>query len=558
MSASCTEHKIRINCLKSLLNPATILVNRSCNIILSEIENVPIFATLHYKTMRKIFTICFVSILGYGAQAQQSDYNLMMELASSINTENLKAHLTILASDSLQGRETGKAGQKMAAEYIVNHFKSIDLEPLPQNSNANPFLQPFDLYKVVSEEMTFSRGSKTFRYPDHFFTLSIPDHPQPKQADVFWAGNATEFIKDEASLKSKTYKGAWILTVIDQAYEKSQKGSGRSNTLSELAKKHEALGMIVASDDKEFERNSKNFRYYAENPSLSLNLPKEVIPTFYMGFKTAAAISGVSTGKLKNASTNKKVINPEKGKSCTFLSKRKIEQLQSENVLGYIKGSMYPDEYIVITSHYDHIGMNKNKEVFNGADDDGSGTVAVLEIAKAFKVASDAGRIPKRSVIFMTVSGEEKGLLGSKHYVGAPIVPLEQTVTNLNIDMIGRQDEKYKENPDYVYLIGSDKLSADLHRLSEEVNKYTTNLTLDYTYNSEDDPNQFYYRSDHYNFAKNNIPVIFYFNGTHPDYHRVTDDVEKINFPKIEKIAKLVFSTAWEIANRDERIKSDQ
>ncbi len=508
--------------------------------------------------MRKISLICFAVFCPFVLLAQNTDFNQIKEMASVIKSENLKKHLSILASDSLEGRDTGKPGQKKAAEYIFNHFKSIGLESLPQNGNSNPYLQPFTLYKVMAEEMTLSVGKKQFKYADHFFCLSIPDFPEPKNATVFWAGNASEWLKDEASLKSKTYKGNWILTMVDQDYEKSLKGSERSNKLTELATKHEALGLIIASEDKDFERNQKNFRYYAENPSLSLSMPKETTPVMYTSIKTASVLSGISSGKLKNAKSNKKVLKPKAGKASRFLSIRKVEQLVSENVIGYVKGSTFPDEYIVITAHYDHVGVNKNKEVFNGADDDGSGTVAVMEIARAFKTAVDAGKHPKRSVIFMTVSGEEKGLLGSKYYVSKPLVPLDQTITNLNIDMIGRQDEKYANNPNYVYLIGSDKLSKDLHRVSETVNKNTENLTLDYTYNSEDDPNQFYYRSDHYNFAKNNIPVIFYFNGTHPDYHRVTDDVDKINFPKIEKIARLVFSTAWEIATREQKITPDQ
>ena len=157
------------------------------------------------------------------------------------------------------------------------------------------------------------------------------------------------------------------------------------------------------------------------------------------------------------------------------------------------------------------------------------------------------------------VTGEEKGLLGSRYYTDTdPIFPLENTVVNLNIDMVGRIDDAHADNSDYVYLIGSDKLSQELHDLSENVNKTYSNLELDYTYNDENDPNRFYYRSDHYNFAKNNIPIIFYFNGTHPDYHKPTDTVEKIAFDTMEKRARLVFHTGWEIANRADRIKADE
>lgn len=230
----------------------------------------------------------------------------------------------------------------------------------------------------------------------------------------------------------------------------------------------------------------------------------------------------------------------------------------SENVIAFIKGSVYPDEILVVSAHYDHLGMDKDGEIYNGADDDGSGTVAVMAIAEAFQKAVEEGNGPKRSILFLHVTGEEKGLLGSKYYVNFPIFPLENTVSNLNIDMIGRSDEANENDPNYIYLIGSDKLSTELHNLSEEMNNKFTKLKLDYTYNLDSDPNRFYYRSDHYNFAKNNIPVIFYFNGTHENYHRISDTPDKINYELLAKRTKLVFYTAWEIANRESRITIDK
>ncbi|PQJ77903.1 M28 family metallopeptidase [Polaribacter porphyrae] len=230
----------------------------------------------------------------------------------------------------------------------------------------------------------------------------------------------------------------------------------------------------------------------------------------------------------------------------------------SENVVAFIKGTEKPDEIIVLSAHLDHVGVN-NGEIYNGADDDGSGTVALLEIAEAFKIAADNGKGPKRSILFLHVTGEEKGLLGSKYYTDEdPIFPLENTVCNLNIDMIGRIDARHKDNPNYVYLIGSNKLSTELHNLSEEVNKKYTNISLDYKYNDDNDPNRFYYRSDHYNFAKNNVPIIFYFNGTHVDYHKPGDTPDKIYYELLENRTRLVFHTAWEVANKETRIIADK
>lgn len=235
----------------------------------------------------------------------------------------------------------------------------------------------------------------------------------------------------------------------------------------------------------------------------------------------------------------------------------KGKMVKTENVAAIIEGNEFPNEYIVISSHLDHVGI-QNGMIHNGADDDGSGSVAMLEIAEAFQAAAAAGQGPKRSIIFLHVTGEEKGLLGSSYYTKNPLYPLVDTMANLNVDMIGRLDPKRTDkDPNYIYLIGADKISQELHDISEATNKKYTQIKLDYTYNDDKDPNRFYYRSDHYNFAKNNIPVIFYFNGTHDDYHAPSDTPDKINYDMLAKRSKLIFYTAWELANRKNKIKID-
>lgn len=229
----------------------------------------------------------------------------------------------------------------------------------------------------------------------------------------------------------------------------------------------------------------------------------------------------------------------------------------SENIWAFIEGTDKKDEILVISAHYDHVGM-KNGEVYNGADDDGSGTVALLEIASAFKKAKKAGNGPRRSILFLHVTGEEHGLHGSRFYAENPLFPIANTITNINIDMIGRRGYDKEKNDNYVYVIGSDRLSSDLHRISEEANTKYIGMELDYKYNDLNDPNRFYYRSDHYNFAKNGIPAIFYFNGVHDDYHKPTDTPDKIDYPLLAKRTKLAFAVAWELANVEERPKVDK
>lgn len=229
----------------------------------------------------------------------------------------------------------------------------------------------------------------------------------------------------------------------------------------------------------------------------------------------------------------------------------------SQNVIAYIQGSEFPDEYIYITAHSDHEGVI-NGEIYPGADDNGSGTAALFEMAEAFAEAVKNGNGPKRSVVFLHVTAEEVGLHGSRYYTNNPIFPLEQTISTLNIDMIGRVDELHKETQDdYIYVIGADRKSTELHYIVQEANSKFVNINLDYKFNDDKDPNRYYYRSDHYNFALKDIPVIFFFNGEHEDYTKPTDTADKINYPLLTKRTKLIFATAWYLANSPERLKSE-
>tara|TARA_B110000444_G_scaffold261392_1_gene313151 strand:+ start:3761 stop:4741 length:981 start_codon:yes stop_codon:yes gene_type:complete len=302
-----------------------------------------------------------------------------------------------------------------------------------------------------------------------------------------------------------------------------------------------------------------NPRKYAE--SISSEELKGLLYTYasdyFSGRETGEKGQKIAVDFLRDYYINQE-ISPAKNTDNFFqkmILKIKGKKVSTENVVSIITGSEIPEEYIIISAHLDHVGKN-NEEIFNGADDDGSGTVALLEIAEAFQKSVSDGDGPKRSIVFLHVTGEEKGLLGSKYYTKNPLYPLEKTVANLNVDMIGRTDPKREDkDPNYIYLIGSDRLSKELHVLSEKVNNDYVNLKIDYTFNDEKDPNRFYYRSDHYNFAKKNIPIIFYFNGTHNDYHKSTDTPEKINYPLLAKRSKLIFYTAWKLANQKNRIK---
>jgi Zn-dependent M28 family amino/carboxypeptidase len=235
---------------------------------------------------------------------------------------------------------------------------------------------------------------------------------------------------------------------------------------------------------------------------------------------------------------------------------KKIETLKGQNVFAFIEGTDKKEEIVVVSAHYDHLGK-KGKEIYNGADDNGTGTSALLEITEALVEAKKMGQSPRRSIVVLLVTGEEKGLLGSRYYSENPIYALENTVANVNVDMIGRVDDKHQIDSNYIYVIGSDRLSTDLHTINESLNQKYSQLMLDYQYNGENDPNRYYYRSDHYNFAKKGIPAIFFFSGTHQDYHQPSDTVDKIMFDKTAKIGQHIFHLVWDLANREERIRVD-
>ena len=308
-----------------------------------------------------------------------------------------------------------------------------------------------------------------------------------------------------------------------------------------------------------FSQNEKNVTEYAK--SITHNELKELLyvyaSDYFEGRETGTRGQKKAVDFIRQFYSSH-AINAAQGTEDYFQPMElniKGKMVKTENVAAIIEGSEFPDEYIVISSHLDHVGI-QNGMIHNGADDDGSGSVSLLEIAEAFQEAAAAGQGPKRSILFLHVTGEEKGLLGSAYYANNPLYPLANTMVNLNVDMIGRLDPKREDkDPNYIYLIGADKISQELHDISEATNKRYTQIKLDYTFNDDKDPNRFYYRSDHYNFAKKNIPVIFYFNGTHEDYHAPGDTPDKINYEMLAKRSQLIFHTAWELANRNDRIK---
>ncbi len=478
--------------------------------------------------------------------------------AQTITQEELKEHLYIYASDEFEGRDTGSPGQKKAVAYLKAQYEALNI---PAAKKDGDYFQKVPLEVAQVPTGSISINGTEFEIGEQVITFQAANGNYSEVVYVGYGveeGNYSDYVGLDVKGKLVLIKGGeptnadgtYVLSGSDEQSLWSNMSEGMAKK-SELAVNKGAKGVLYF-DSVNYPRYQGYFQFMSNNDSGKMTLKEESSDNFIVLLNEVAA-SAIKSDIVLNSAPS--VITT----SLTLKVESGNQPIDSENVVAVLKGSEKPQEYVVISSHLDHIGVTADGQINNGADDDGSGSVALLEIAEAFKKAVDAGEGPKRSIVFLHVTGEEKGLLGSKYYTDYdPIMPLENTVANLNIDMIGRIDPKREGDRNYIYLIGSDKLSTELHNLSEEVNQKYMNIELDYKYNDENDPNRFYYRSDHYNFAKNNIPIIFYFNGTHADYHRPGDTPDKINYDLLENRTRLVFHTAWEVANRENKVVVDK
>ncbi|MEP6700128.1 MAG: M28 family peptidase [Bacteroidota bacterium] len=487
------------------------------------------------------------------ALAQKKD-KAAEKIAATITTDDLKRHLYIIASKEMEGRNTPSPGLEKAATYIEQHFKSLGLTP----GNNGSYRQTYPLYKD-------SMLGAMMKINGDLLELNTDFQPQPSNyaaemrfSEVVFAGYGISDGDKRDDYKDLKVTGKLVLIAdgVPADYKPSSTGFASVNVIGKMntaMSKGAAAVMIVYGN---YPRKSMTI-----NSNWSTNSYKPfLLPfTFTVSTSVAEKIMGEDgknlLEKLKSGSITSKVYPSE-----IDLSYSKTTMTNSaSNVLGVLEGTDLKDEYVFITGHFDHLGK-RDTVIYYGADDDGSGTTAVLEIAEAFVKAKQAGKGPRRTMVFMTVSGEEKGLWGSAYYTNHPIFPLDKTTVDLNIDMIGRSDASRKQgdSANYVYVVGDDKISTDLKTISEASNKSHTKMELDYKFNDAKDPNRIYFRSDHYNFAQKGVPIIFYYDGMlGADYHRPTDTPDKINYPLMQKRAQLVFYTAWEMANRNDMLKRD-
>jgi hypothetical protein len=495
---------------------------------------------------KAVIALCIVgSFFILATQPEQ----LAKKYGDNISAAHLKENLSILASDAMEGRETGKRGQKMAAAFIRAHFEDLGLTgPIAGN-----YYQPMELYTTEPGETYLASGGNRFANFEHVI-YNGGDTKGESTMPLVFAGYGAQTDLDIVDVKNKA-----VLLL-----------SSAGNRSVVLARERGAkLVLVCSARTKEaFDELIRRTRSIQSDQGLSATRPVlNEFPRpglFYVSPEIVQKLIGVSVDVLEKAAqeeSKKKSLKKIKPSSVSYKATTNIKTVKTENVLGLLEGTDKKDELLIISAHFDHVGVAPYEEgdsIYNGADDDGSGTVAIMELAKVFAEAKKEGHGPRRSILFLAFTAEENGLLGSEFYAKHPTFPLQNTVANLNIDMIGRRDEKHVESPPYVYVIGADKLSSELNSVSETANKNYTNLVFDYTYNDTAHPENLYYRSDHWNFAKRNIPIIFYFDGIHEDYHQPSDEVEKIEFDLLAMRTQCIFYTAWEIVNRDVRLPLDK
>ena len=497
--------------------------------------------------MKTFFSLFFllISVSLFSQKEVSSKY------AETITPSNLKNKLTIIAGADMEGRETAMPGQKKAAAFIESYFKKIGLQP----GAGTSYQLQFPVYRDSVESAVLNINGNALELTKDYVLqkASFANGNWSAKEIVFASYGLTDTVNN--NFDGLDVKNKWVMVIdgtpadMDNTPDASSHLNYHANRIKPATIKEKGvkgLFIIVKTLPAGAAASLQGAMYIDKNGN--------TIPVIYI---TTSIASNIVKQPLDSFTKLKTVVRGVYPVKLSFNEQKITLNLQSSDVIGVLPGSDKKDEYVFVTGHYDHLGKEGNV-IYYGADDDGSGTTSVLQIATAFADAKKGGNGPRRTMVFMTVSGEEKGLWGSEYYTAHPQFPLAKTDIDLNIDMVGRIDPDYKgDSLNYIYTIGEDKLSSDLLPISDSINKKYVNMQLDRRFNDPNDPNRFYYRSDHYNFAKNGVPVIFYFNGVHADYHKPTDTVDKINFDLMAKRDKLIFYTAWAMANREEMIKRD-
>lgn len=500
-----------------------------------------------------------------------------------ISASQIKDYLTFIASDEMEGRDTPSRGLDITAKFLAMNLARWGFKPA---GDAGSFFQRIDLQRNRADS-----ALTKVEYAGRTLVAGTDYLPAGGSGNV---SAQTVFAGSGWLIKSKEmdgYKGidpAGKIAIVFGAPNTIPRGITRADlgkqgedsmNPNEYARSKGVVGLIYVPDFQylaNWQRNRQRllergstvvakFQPQTSSPLPSIVISPEMANAIFAGERQSASM-------LFNASygsTQPTSFAMGDQKRITLNVANNTETIPTQNVVAVWEGSdpVLKNEYVALGAHYDHVGSGcppvGADTICNGADDDGSGTTALLGMAEALAKASTR---PKRSVLFVWHCGEEKGLWGSRYFVENPTVPLNQIIAQINIDMIGRSKKVGDANPrnaeltgsDSIYLIGSTMMSTELGELVNAVNKSYLNITYDTRYDDPKDPNRFFFRSDHYNYARKGIPIIFFFDGVHEDYHRAGDTADKIDYQKMEKVTRTIYMTLWEIANRPARLKVDK
>ena len=484
--------------------------------------------------------------------------NKVADYAKLINTDTLKSNLEFLSSDLLEGRASGQTGQKLASHYIANKLQDYRVKP----SNGNSYFQEFMLLEESWENITFKVGNKGYEMNKDFFAYNYAGFSKQINANnILFLGygideNNYSDYKD-IDVQNKViliFNGEPMDTngnyFVTGTHEPSKYSLNWQEKVK-IAKNKGAKAVLIYGNKLDFNEDKpfyikpyiQSFNDLQDNPYINTFFlsPQMADHILYSSRKIATILkSQISKAKHSVPITLFTSVHIDTKENTKFLT--------TENVLGFIEGNPKNNKTIVITAHLDHLGV-KPDGIYNGADDNASGCASILEIARLFQKAKEKGNGPKVNLLFLFVTGEEIGLLGSKYFTAHPTIPLDNILLNINLDMVGRIDELHEKETPYIYVMSTDKMGTHFKEVNHQVNQITTQLKIDYKYNNETHPAKFFQRSDQYSFIEKGIPALVFFSGLHKDYHKPEDTFNKIEWELLNKRTQLIFNTIWTIAN---------
>lgn len=489
-------------------------------------------------------------------------------LPHSLHADSLRADLTVLTSREMAGRGTGQPGYEQAANYVSARLLHWGLQPfenVPLVEDGNPYGLAVPYHASQLRGAGLKAGKRKFKFGKDFFVSGALTHGLIDFDEVVVVGHGRYTEKGDGTFDAAVVKGKWVLAAPGTFNAKGEVEAGFWREQYRQLVNAGAAGVILTHPEYKKEAPALLERLLDERISLQKSESEKatsmgsapVVVLSPKAYKRMLRQLKVSRGSMVKRPADF-AAGKEVRKKAMRLQVDLVERdFEAPNVAAFIRGTDESNEWILLSAHLDHLGEHHGK-VFQGADDNGSGSAALLSVARQLAEWRDLGVQPRRNIALVWFSGEENGLLGSRYFSQHMPMPSDMVATNINVDMIGRFDDKHTTNSKYLYLIGADRISQELHDIGEAVNSRCCNLELDYTYNDPKDPNRYYFRSDHYNFAKLGIPSVFYFSGVHADYHKETDTIEKINFPRMAYITEYLLYTSWELANRSNRPKPNK